>query len=218
MSEPIISRKDAKAKGLKFFFTGKLCKHGHVSRRYLNHSCFECIRLRYAENAETIKAAVSAYREANKEKIRAGKKDWVERNKEYVLAKQRAYKWPKKSEANRKWYAENAEQLKPIRAAWHLKNLDKVKALNSAHHAANRAMYRERDARRRAAQRKATPLWLTKEQIKEMRAIYASAPAGYDVDHIVPIAGKSVCGLHVPWNLQLLPAKTNRIKSAKFPC
>ena len=41
----IISRAEAKAKGLRFYFTGKPCKHGHVAERVvLNATCVECER------------------------------------------------------------------------------------------------------------------------------------------------------------------------------
>lgn len=66
----------------------------------------------------------------------------------------------------------------------------------------------------------ATPKWLTKLHWEEMEAIYAEAKRITDetgvamhVDHIVPIRGESVRGLHVPWNLQILTAQENISKS-----
>ena len=53
----------------------------------------------------------------------------------------------------------------------------------------------------------ATPKWADK---KILKAIYDNRPEGYDVDHIVPLKGKLVWGLHVPWNLQYLPSDINR--------
>jgi len=63
--------------------------------------------------------------------------------------------------------------------------------------------------KRFAAKLSQTPAWLTPEQLKEMEAIYESCPQGYHVDHIIPLQGKDVRGLHVPWNLQHLPASEN---------
>jgi hypothetical protein len=70
---------------------------------------------------------------------------------------------------------------------------------------------------------KATPLWLTPEQLYNMQCTYKVAAQlsetssqKWHVDHIVPIRGKDVCGLHVPWNLQLLPAKMNMQKGNRI--
>jgi hypothetical protein len=68
---------------------------------------------------------------------------------------------------------------------------------------------------RRAKKLKATPGWLTAEQRKEMTEIYRNRPEGYHVDHLVPLQGKNVTGLHVPWNLQYLPAVENIRKGNK---
>jgi hypothetical protein len=62
----------------------------------------------------------------------------------------------------------------------------------------------------------ATPPWLTDEHKKQILEFYAlskdcSVVTGeaYHVDHIVPLRGRNICGLHVPWNLQVLPSDIN---------
>lgn len=58
-----------------------------------------------------------------------------------------------------------------------------------------------------------TPAWSDLTAIKKF---YLECPDGYEVDHIIPLMGKNVCGLHVLDNLQYLKADLNRRKSNKF--
>jgi 5-methylcytosine-specific restriction endonuclease McrA len=61
---------------------------------------------------------------------------------------------------------------------------------------------------------KCKPKWVDNQ---ELGKIYKERPVGHEVDHIIPIRGKTVSGLHVPWNLQYLPMSENRKKSNKIP-
>ena len=74
--------------------------------------------------------------------------------------------------------------------------------------------------KRQASKLKRTPKWLTKADNDAMVALYEEAAKlsketgiKYHVDHILPLQGKKVSGLHVPANLQVIPAKENLKKS-----
>ena len=86
-----------------------------------------------------------------------------------------------------------------------------------------KAVHAKIEAQRRASKLQATPKWLTFNQRQEILEIYKLAAdlswlseLGLHVDHIVPLKGENVCGLHVPWNLQILPAIENIKKSNKL--
>jgi 5-methylcytosine-specific restriction endonuclease McrA len=77
----------------------------------------------------------------------------------------------------------------------------------------NREKVRLKNANERAARLQRLPLWANKEAIKEF---YLSCPEGYHVDHIIPLRGNNVSGLHIIENLQYLPAKENMSKGNRY--
>lgn len=79
-------------------------------------------------------------------------------------------------------------------------------------YAKNRNRYYLNNAKRRGREKRATPTWLTDNHISIMLNFYKGRPEGFHVDHIVPLCGKNVCGLNVPWNLQYLPKHDNLSK------
>lgn len=106
---------------------------------------------------------------------------------------------------------------------YYTKNKEKIKDYSKEYIKANKDGYRARTAKRRAAKLQATPKWLTKEQHEEIKDLYKIATElekldgiARNVDHIVPLQGKSVCGLHVPWNLQILTQEENIKKGNKL--
>jgi len=66
---------------------------------------------------------------------------------------------------------------------------------------------------RKQALRLRTPDWLTEENRQQMNLLKRSTPPGYSVDHIVPLRGVTVSGLHVPWNLQHMELSENCSKN-----
>jgi hypothetical protein len=76
---------------------------------------------------------------------------------------------------------------------------------------------------RRKTLKLATPKWLSQKQLEDMKRIYRlsarvtkESGKSHHVDHIVPIKGKNVCGLNVPWNLRVIPATMNIKKGNKY--
>jgi hypothetical protein len=77
----------------------------------------------------------------------------------------------------------------------------------------NKDKIRAKNALARAEKIQRCPAWADKKAIEDF---YKNCPEGYHVDHIIPLKGKNVSGLHVLENLQYLSAKENMSKSNKF--
>ena len=150
----------------------------------------------YEANKERIKEKAKAYYKANPEKKSAQNKAYNEKNKE------------KRKEYNKAWYKKNKEEHAVRTKAWQQANKDKRNAF---------------DAKRRASKLQRTPSWLTKEDLAEIEDIYRMAKRRsevegiqYHVDHIIPLQGKNISGLHVPSNLQILRATENLSKGNRY--
>lgn len=83
----------------------------------------------------------------------------------------------------------------------------------SVHRKLNLNQYAATASKYRANKYKALVDWADLEEIKN---IYSNCPKGFEVDHIIPIQGVDVCGLHCKYNLQYLSMSVNRSKSNKF--
>lgn len=92
---------------------------------------------------------------------------------------------------------------------------NKIKCNNATrnHYENNKSDYLAKNAKYRANKLNATPSWADLDKIK---LIYKLRPNDYHVDHIIPLQGEIVCGLHVEYNLQYLLAKNNKSKSNRL--
>lgn len=150
-------------------------------------------------NPGRVAARVKAWREENPEKFKAQRTAHRAKNKEKLAA------------------AAKSRRRKPRvrdRSAEYERYKEKMLAANKAWRAANRDKHAAAQQAREAAKLKATPPWAN---ARLTAAVYFAADVtGSHVDHIVPLKGKNVCGLHWRHNLQLLAPKDNQRKHAKF--
>lgn len=115
----------------------------------------------------------------------------------------------------REWRAANPERSKELGKRFRDNHPGYCNKYKKEWRKKNSGYRKHEKAMRRASEKQATPKWLTKDHKKEMLNFYKNCPKGFHVDHIIPINGKDVKGLHVPWNLQYLPAIENLKKSNK---
>jgi 5-methylcytosine-specific restriction endonuclease McrA len=180
------TRKEAQATGAKFYFTGEPCVRGHIALRKTKGSCLECVKEDWAVDNERRKEKPKT------DAAKAAGKRYYEKNRPAVIARAAA---------------RPTEEKRRNRAEYKDRNVDVVRADTSV---------------RKRRHREATPRWLTPSERLQMRELYVQARKmteltreRYVVDHIVPLRGESVCGLHVPWNLRVITQEENLKKSNK---
>ena len=118
------------------------------------------------------------------------------------------------------WQKDNKELVNKRNKKWRFENKEKVSNSNKQWRAKNKSYILFRNSNRKLYIKQATPLWANMDAIKLEYdlAIWCSQVTGiaYHVDHVVPLRGKNVCGLHVHNNLQVIPATDNLSKSNFF--
>jgi len=150
------------------------------------------------------------WRLKNKDKLRKYNENYKNKNKDYYIKYNQTEKYKL---YNKEYRLKNKDKLKEKQKQYRLNNKEKVKETKRLSSLKNLHTQRYITAKYRAAQLKATPKFANLNKIKE---IYKNCPKGYAVDHIVPLQGKNVCGLHVHWNMQYLTKSENSSKSNKL--
>ncbi len=145
-------------------------------------------------------------------------------------AKLRSIKWnsdnkEKKKVQGKLHYEDNKEvyKQKAKELAWAKHNPEKSRDRARKRYEGDPSIYFKTVAMRRKRVKQATPTWLSHTQIDAMQDMYVRCATvtkltgnKHHVDHIVPLKGINVCGLHVPWNLRIIPAEMNIAKSNTF--
>jgi 5-methylcytosine-specific restriction endonuclease McrA len=185
------TREEAKKTGSKYYFTGQPCKHGHIAPRKTKGACIECLKVEWAKGNET---RAEYFKQYNKSEAgQKAKKEYYARNKDAVIARAQA---------------RDTATVTKYKTEYKQRNPD---------------LYKELVSLRRRRFRQATPKWLSAEQKLDIRlkyrlAIELSRRTGirHAVDHLIPLQGEEVCGLHVPWNLEVITQDENLKKSNKL--
>ena len=137
-----------------------------------------------------------AWYHANKDRILVYKKEYYQKTKEKRLA------------TNSEYRKNNSEKITQINKNWRLKNVASINAKNRT---------------RRASKNYRTPAWLTDIDYERIQNEYKLAyiltkvtGEKWEVDHVIPLQGEFVSGLHVPSNLKAIKAFENRSKHNRY--
>lgn len=256
----IIPRKKAKSLGIKRYFTGKPCKHGHLCEKNVSDGkCMECARRWKSDNREHIIKQKQKYRDDNRELVRESHRIWKSKNPGYDRRYYQENR-DKVLEKNRKYYSNNKDYVRETNRQWRSNNKDKIRSyyvenrehilkcgrknyfekrdiiINSVrqwrkenpnyfkdYYAANRERYSAHASKRRAAKMNRTLSYseelthfATEEAIHQAKDMEGFFGMTFHVDHIIPLQGGKVSGLHVWYNLQVIPATLNKGKGNRM--
>jgi len=146
----------------------------------------------------------------DKENQKKLQKEWYERNKALTI------------ERSRLWALTNPEKRQAIHRKNREKDLENHNARNREWNKNNKPVKAALEGKRRSAQIQRTPIWdpnahliIAKYQLAAMFTQASGTP--HHVDHIIPLQGRKVSGLHVFSNLRVIPGSDNVKKSNKFP-
>ena len=211
------------------YFTGKPCKNGHIAyRNSISKRCVECLsnnwKRRVATNGkEAIYAVSKAWRDKNKELVNNLSRKTRIRNKEVIreqVRRRRIANPEKFKKQSLDYYYRNKESCLNKLKEYRQKNSSKIKSRVDKYYENKKSEYLARCRLRQTRLIQKTPLWADIDAIKDIYAerelISRETGILHHVDHIIPLQGKTVSGLHVENNLQIIPAKINLSKHAKY--
>jgi hypothetical protein len=200
----------AREQGEKFYVPENSCAKGHALRRVSDGTCVEC-----KKEAERIRVA------ADRKKYNDRKKQ-ERKGKLYALAEKMRVARANESTEQR---TVRLEKAKIKQRVWRKNNPKHagMQAAKKLYKQKNPGKVRADTVKRRATKIQRTPVWLTQddhwmvEQAYELAALRAKLFGfSWHVDHIIPLQGKLVSGLHTPYNLQVIPGTENVRKANKF--
>lgn len=197
----IMSRAEALARGMNHYFTGKPCKNGGIAPRRVSNwqcCCAACADVGRSAmiDPDLERARQARYRERHRETLRAKGREYAAKNADRAAVR------------SREWNDRNRDRRRDIERAWRDRNPDKVAHKLAVH-----------GGRRRAAKARAVPGWFSEWDRFVISEAHAAARRrtratgfAWAVDHIIPLRGETVCGLHVWNNIQVIPSRVNSVK------
>ena len=197
----VVTRREAKEKGLKFYFTGKPCKLGNIAKRRTNDChclCADCNRkinerqLKYYENnREEVNEHRRKYHKNNREKEKERLRKYYENNREKI------------NECNRKWAKNNQEKINEYCRKWKKNNPEMVWLMGARHR-----------ARKTSAEGSHTlNEWQTLKESYNYQCVICGEKKKLTIDHIVPL---SKGGSDYIENIQPLCISCNSTKGTKL--
>lgn len=163
------------------------------------------------------KDCFKAYREANKVRVQATVRALTEQNKVRYAVKQKIWRDAHKQEAverARAWAL--AHKHDPIVAAKRKMSRERWRVANPVKNVAKSKNYYLRREQRVPPWVDEDALWVIDEAVALARLRERVVGGSWHVDHIVPLHGRIVSGLHSPDNIQVVPAEFNMGKGRKF--
>lgn len=182
---------------------------------------------RFAHNKSKRLEKCAEYRRDNAERIAEYMRNYYAKHKAEIVSKSKAYQQqPHRKAADSERQKRRYLEVRETRNAEIAKRREQDEAFRQdlitrakEHYKANKAEYVARRAKRRAAEIKATPKWSNHKMMlpfyRVAERLTRETGIQHAVDHIVPLQGRLVCGLHVAHNLRVITAKENLRKSNK---